>query len=88
MNTTNESWLAALNTGLSSVVNAINGVLWGQVLVYLLVIVGVYFTVRLGFIQLRQFKHATQILKSGREVDNGLSSYQVLYFYGCSRGHR
>ncbi len=77
MNTTNESWLAALNTGLSSVVNAINGVLWGQVLVYLLVIVGVYFTVRLGFIQLRQFKHATQILKSGREVDNGLSSYQV-----------
>ncbi|WP_114766219.1 alanine/glycine:cation symporter family protein [Vibrio rhodolitus] len=73
----NESWLAALNTGLNNVVGAINGVLWGQVLVYLLVIVGVYFTVRLGFIQLRQFKHAVQILKSGREVDQGLSSYQV-----------
>ncbi|RJX65330.1 alanine:cation symporter family protein [Vibrio sinensis] len=77
MNGTNESWLAALNTGLNNVVGAINGVLWGQVLVYLLVFVGVYFTVRLGFIQIRQFKHATQILKSGREVDNGLSSYQV-----------
>lgn len=77
MNVTNESWLAALNTGLNTAVGAINGVLWGQVLVYLLVAVGVYFTVRLGFIQIRQFKHATQILKSGREVDNGLSSYQV-----------
>lgn len=77
MSVTNESWLTTLNDGLNSVIGAINGVLWGQLLVYLLVAVGIYFTFRLGFIQIRQFKHAVEVLKSGRDVDNGLSSYQV-----------
>lgn len=77
MSVTNDTWITALNNGLGAVINAINGVLWGQLLVYLLVGVGVYFTVRLGFIQIRQFKHAIDVLKMGKEVDNGLSSYEV-----------
>ncbi|GAL03492.1 Na(+)-linked D-alanine glycine permease [Photobacterium aphoticum] len=77
MSVSNETWLTALNDGLSTVIGAINGLLWGQLLVYLLVAVGVYFTLRLGFIQIRQFKHAIDVLKSGRDVDNGLSSYEV-----------
>ncbi|MGF1689103.1 alanine:cation symporter family protein [Photobacterium japonica] len=77
MSVSNETWLTALNDGLSAVIGAINGVLWGQLLVYLLVAVGIYFTLRLGFIQIRQFKHAIDVLKSGKDVDNGLSSYEV-----------
>ncbi|MGR5065273.1 alanine/glycine:cation symporter family protein [Photobacterium sp. DNB22_13_2] len=77
MSVTNETWLTSLNDGLETVIGAINGVLWGQLLVYLLVAVGIYFTIRLGFIQIRQFRHSIDVLKSGKEVDNGISSYQV-----------
>ncbi|EAS44949.1 alanine:cation symporter family protein [Photobacterium profundum] len=71
------SVLTSMNDGLMTVINAVNGVLWGQVLIYLLVGVGVYFTVRLGFIQIRQFKHAVGVLKSGKNTETGISSYQV-----------
>ncbi|MGF1681675.1 alanine/glycine:cation symporter family protein [Photobacterium minamisatsumaniensis] len=77
MSVTNESLLTSLNDGLMTVIGAVNGVLWGQILVYLLVAVGVYFTLRLGFIQIRQFKHAVAVLKSGKNADEGISSYQV-----------
>ncbi|MEF1220662.1 sodium:alanine symporter family protein, partial [Photobacterium damselae] len=65
MSVTNETWITSLNDGLMSIIGVINGVLWGQLLVYLLVAVGVYFTLRLGFIQIRQFRHAIDVLKSG-----------------------
>ncbi|HIF9292914.1 sodium:alanine symporter family protein [Photobacterium damselae subsp. damselae] len=77
MSVTNETWITSLNDGLMSIIGVINGVLWGQLLVYLLVAVGVYFTLRLGFIQIRQFRHAIDVLKSGRDLENGISSYQV-----------
>ncbi len=78
MSVTNETWLTSLNDSLMTVIGAVNGVLWGGwLLIYLLVAVGVYFTLRLGFIQIRQFKHAVSVLKSGKDVDNGISSYQV-----------
>ena len=77
MSVTNETWLTSLNDGLLAVIGEVNGVLWGWLLIYLLVAVGVYFTIRLGFIQIRQFKHAVAVLKSGKDVDNGISSYQV-----------
>lgn len=71
------SVLTSMNDSLMTVINAVNGVLWGQVLVYMLVGVGVYFTVRLGFIQIRQFKHAVGVLKRGKNSETGISSYQV-----------
>ncbi|KLV09422.1 alanine:cation symporter family protein [Photobacterium ganghwense] len=77
MSVTNGSFLTSLNDALNGVIGAVNGLLWGQLLVYLLVAVGVYFTLRLGFIQIRQFGHAVSVLKSVKDVDNGISSYQV-----------
>ncbi|PSU48414.1 sodium:alanine symporter family protein [Photobacterium frigidiphilum] len=71
------SVLTSMNDSLMTVINAVNGVLWGQVLIYMLVGVGVYFTVRLGFIQIRQFKHAVGVLKRGKNSETGISSYQV-----------
>jgi AGCS family alanine or glycine:cation symporter len=56
-----------------------NDLLWGSILVYLLVGVGVYFTVRLGFIQFRHFGHMFSVLKNSRKADKaGISSFQAL----------
>ncbi len=59
--------------------NGLNGVLWGQILVYLLIGTGVYFTVRLGFIQFRHFLHTFTVMRSSRKSDKeGISSFQAL----------
>ena len=71
MTNTDSTLIESINEALMSVIGTINGLLWGQVLVYLLVGVGVYFTVRLGFIQLRQLGHSVKILRSGQEIENG-----------------
>jgi len=64
---------------LNNVVVAVNGVLWSHVLVYLLVIAGVWFTVRLGFLQIRNFGHMFSLLKRSRGADeSGISSFQAL----------
>jgi AGCS family alanine or glycine:cation symporter len=56
-----------------------NDLLWGSILVYLLVGVGIYFTVRLGFIQFRHFGHMFSVLKHSRKADTaGISSFQAL----------
>nr|WP_282437190.1 sodium:alanine symporter family protein [Vibrio amylolyticus] len=56
-----------------------NDLLWGSILVYLLVGIGIYFTVRLGFIQFRHFGHMFSVLKNSRKADNaGISSFQAL----------
>lgn len=66
---------------INEVVNAVNEVLWGkwQVLVYLLLIAGIWFTIRLGAIQLRHFGHMFTLIKNSRHSDSsGISSYQAL----------
>nr|WP_301333983.1 sodium:alanine symporter family protein [Vibrio agarivorans] len=56
-----------------------NDLLWGSILVYLLVGVGIYFTVRLGFIQFRHFRHMFSVLRNSRKSDQaGISSFQAL----------
>ncbi len=63
----------------SDIVAMINGFLWGKLLMFLLVGVGVYFSIRLGFIQFRQFGHAFKILRLSKSSDEGLSSAQVFF---------
>ena len=63
----------------TQVVYLLNGLIWGKVLIWLLVACGVYFTLRLGFIQFRHFGHAFSILKGSRRSDeSGISSFQAL----------
>jgi AGCS family alanine or glycine:cation symporter len=63
----------------TDVINLMNDLLWGSILVYLLVGVGIYFTVRLGFIQFRHFGHMFSVLKNSRKADTaGISSFQAL----------
>ncbi|MEH0673784.1 alanine:cation symporter family protein [Vibrio scophthalmi] len=64
---------------MTDLINLMNDLLWGSILVYLLVGVGVYFTVRLGFIQFRHFGHMFSVLKNSRKADQaGISSFQAL----------
>ncbi len=71
------AFISKVSTAFVSTVDFLNGMLWGHALVYLLVGTGIYFTVRLGFIQIRQFGHAVNVLKNGRDAGTGISSWQV-----------
>lgn len=64
---------------MSSQINFLNDLLWGSVLIYLLIGVGVFFTYRLGFIQFRHFGHMFSVMKNSRKSDkSGISSFQAL----------
>ena len=64
---------------MTDLINLLNDLLWGSILVYLLVGVGIYFTFRLGFIQIRHFGHMFSVLKNSRKDDSaGISSFQAL----------
>jgi len=63
----------------TDLINLMNDLLWGSILVYLLVGVGIFFTFRLGFIQFRHFGHMFSVLKNSRKADKaGISSFQAL----------
>ncbi|MFD2180142.1 alanine/glycine:cation symporter family protein [Veronia pacifica] len=59
-------------------VDAGNGLLWGSVLIYLLIGAGLYFTIRMGFLQFRQFGHMFSLISSSRQgAEGGISSFQA-----------
>ncbi|WP_421134259.1 alanine/glycine:cation symporter family protein [Alteromonas sp. A079] len=62
-------------------VSAVNNVLWGdgQVLIVMLLACGIWFTVKLGGVQLRHFGHMFSLLKgSTTATKEGISSFQAL----------
>ncbi len=64
---------------MSTLIAFLNDIMWNTVLVYLLVGTGLYFTFRLGFIQVRHFPHMFSVLKNSRKSDKaGISSFQAL----------
>ncbi|RLV61438.1 alanine:cation symporter family protein [Parashewanella curva] len=63
---------------LETIIDFLNGLLWGKLLVYALVGAGVYFTLGLKLIQLTEFKHSIHLMKISRDkAKGGLSSFQV-----------
>lgn len=68
-----------IETLLSPVIGLINKVLWDYVLVYGLLAVGLYFTVRLRFVQVRRFPHMLHVIGRGTDGDSaGISPFQAL----------
>ncbi|GAA3534858.1 sodium:alanine symporter family protein [Zobellella aerophila] len=64
---------------MDTIISFINDLLWGSVLIYLLMGVGVFFTLRLSFVQFRHFGHMFSVLKHSRKSDAaGISSFQAL----------
>lgn len=61
------------------VVDTLNGLIWGKILIWLLVGIGLYFSIRLKLIQFLHFGHTFSVLKGSRQADDsGISSFQAL----------
>lgn len=69
---------------MQQIVTTINGFLWGNFLIILLMGTGIYFTLKLNFIQVRKFKEGIKLVTgsmdlNGKAADkNGMSSFQAL----------
>lgn len=66
---------------INEIVGTINDVLWGQgqILIYLLLFAGFWFSFKLRFVQLRQFKYMFKVMKGSTQSDSsGISSFQAL----------
>lgn len=69
---------------LETVVSTVNGILWNHILIFLLVGVGIFFTVRLKFIQVRGFISGMKMFFSGVSLKgekagkSGMSSFQAV----------
>jgi len=61
---------------MSAILEAVNNVLWGKLLIYLLLGAGLYFTVRTGLVQFRHFGHVFTVMRrSFRTERGGISSF-------------
>ncbi|AXB02644.1 MULTISPECIES: alanine/glycine:cation symporter family protein [Aeromonas] len=63
---------------MNEIVNAINGVIWSPALIYLCLGVGLYFSLRTRFLQLRHIKEMIRLMFDGKGNDAGVSSFQAL----------
>ncbi|WP_063656592.1 alanine/glycine:cation symporter family protein [Candidatus Arsenophonus triatominarum] len=64
---------------MTELIDNFNNILWSGVLIYLLLGVGIYFTLGTGLIQFRHFGHMFTILKNSNKSDSsGISSFQAL----------
>ena len=55
-----------------------NSIIWSNALIYLLLIVGTYFSLRMRFFQLRMIKDMVRQMVSGSKSTAGVSSFQAL----------
>jgi AGCS family alanine or glycine:cation symporter len=61
------------------VIDFLNEIFWGYVLVYGLLAVGIYFTLRLGFVQLRMFPEMIRAVTGTKVADkSGITPFQAL----------
>lgn len=71
---------------MAAIIDFLNTILWGYVLVYGLLIVGLFFTFRLGFIQFVHFGEMFRVIRSSDESDkSGISPFQALTVSLASR---
>lgn len=64
---------------MTAIVDFLNSILWGYVLIYGLLGVGVFFTIRLGFLQFVNFGEMIRAIRGSRESDaHGISPFQAL----------
>lgn len=63
---------------MNELVSAINGVIWSPALIFLCLGVGLYFSLRSRFLQLRHIKLMITLMFQGRPTEAGVSSFQAL----------
>jgi AGCS family alanine or glycine:cation symporter len=77
--------MEAILAAVESVVNFGNSLTWGGMhgywwlgtLIAVLIPVGLYFTVRSRFVQVRSFGHTIHVMKNSRQSNGGVSSFQA-----------
>ena len=63
---------------LENFINAANSIIWSNALIYLLLLIGIYFSIRMRFFQLRLLKDMVKLLLEGEKSKAGISSFQAL----------
>lgn len=63
---------------LEQLVTNISNFLWSTPMIIFCVVVGLYFTVRTNFLQIRHVKEMVNLLFKGKSSDEGVSSFQAL----------
>ncbi|MDP5292552.1 alanine/glycine:cation symporter family protein [Oceanimonas sp. CHS3-5] len=63
---------------MNELVNAINGYIWSLPLIYLCLGVGLYFSLRTRFLQIRHIKEMVRLMFQGNSSAAGISSFQAL----------
>ena len=59
-------------------VSTVNSIIWSNALIYLLLIVGIYFSFRMRFFQVRLIKDMVMLMWDGDKSSAGISSFQAL----------
>lgn len=73
---------------LNSIVSSINNVLWSYVLIALLIVLGIWFTIRTGFVQVVQIKEMFRVIVAGSRVpppSGHISPFQAFCISTASR---
>lgn len=64
---------------MTAIIDFLNDIFWGYILIYGLLAVGVFFTIRLGLIQFLHFGEMIRAIKGSRHSDqSGISPFQAL----------
>lgn len=63
---------------MNELVTAINGIVWSPALIALCLGVGLYFSVRTRFLQVRHVREMTRLMLEGKSSEQGVSSFQAL----------
>jgi AGCS family alanine or glycine:cation symporter len=63
---------------MAEIVSKLNGYVWSPVLIYLCLGVGLYFSIRTRFMQVRGFKEMLRLMFKGEKSPAGVSSFQAL----------
>jgi len=63
---------------LESIVATANSIIWSDVLIYLLLGVGIYFSVRMRFFQVRMVREMIRVMFKSEKSSEGISSFQAL----------
>ncbi len=74
---------------INTIINTTNDILWGNVLIVLLIVLGIYFTWRTGFVQFTYLKEMFTLLGDGigknSKKHKGVSSFQAFCISTASR---
>lgn len=63
---------------LENFVAGANAIIWSNVLIFLLMAVGIYFSIRMRFFQVRMVKEMVRLMLGGKKSKEGISSFQAL----------